>query len=213
MCVAVERSFRHNPPIFPENAMARTTKRRTPRTDANGNVLEDFRGKYETEALAAAHGAGIPGFLLDPAGWNGDPNDLTGFFADQIYRVGEINWTRPDAIERLGDAIETMQAICRNLGVDPKAAIPYEMARFKRQLHEARERQTARQRGEAPAMPPGDDDLDLFGAPSGPDHDAHAHGLAQGHWKCLIPGADPLSRPQPQPQGVRVPWLPDEAYR
>jgi uncharacterized protein YabN with tetrapyrrole methylase and pyrophosphatase domain len=51
-------------------------------------------------------------------------------------------------IEQLSDIIALMTQICRNLDVDPKAAIPYEMARFKRQLHEGREKHAAIVRGD-----------------------------------------------------------------
>jgi len=47
-------------------------------------------------------------------------------------------------------------------------------------------------------------EYDAFGAPSGPEHDSHAHGLASGVWKCLLPGADLV----PRQTGVRPPWLP-----
>ncbi len=123
--------------------------RLTHRTDNRGTVNADFRGLYEVTALAAARQAGIPGDLLHPAGWNGDEDDLRGLFAEQVYRLGEINWTAPDAIEQIAGAIDAMQTICRGLGVDPKAAIPYGLAKFKRVLHEARERHAALVRGDA----------------------------------------------------------------
>ncbi len=120
----------------------------THRTDTRGTVNVDYRGLYEITAIEDAFKAGISANLLHPAGWSGDEGDLTGLFAEQIYRVGEANWTALDAIEQLSAPINLMQQTCRGLGVDPKAAIPYGMARFKRQLHEARKLNAARQSGE-----------------------------------------------------------------
>lgn len=131
----------------------------THRTDSRGTVNADFRGLYETRALDAAHKAGIPGSLLHPAGWNGDEDDLTGFFAEHIYRLGEVPFTAPDAIEQLGAIIAPMTQVCRNLDVDPGAAIPYDLARFKRQLHEGRERHAAIVRGDY--EPPSLSDADV----------------------------------------------------
>jgi hypothetical protein len=125
----------------------------THRTDTRGTVNADFKGAYELHALAAAHKAGIPGDLLHPAGWNGDENDVRGYFAELIYRIGEIPFTAPDAIEQLSEAIKQMRLVCQNLGVDHEAAIPYEMAKFKRQLHEGRQRHAALARGDCEFPP------------------------------------------------------------
>ena len=120
----------------------------THRTDTRGTVNSDFRGLFEVGALKAAYDAGIPSEMLDPAGWNGDENDLRGYFAEHIYLLGEIHWTAPDAIEQITTLINAMQGLCRSLEVDPKAAIPYEMARFYRSLIEGRERRNAVARGD-----------------------------------------------------------------
>jgi hypothetical protein len=111
----------------------------TSRTDSRGTVNGEYRGLYELQSLKAAADAGIPGHMLHPAGWDGNEDDLTGYFAEQVYRLADAGFTAPDAISRLAEAIEAMQQVCRNFRVDPKAAVPYDMARFKRQLFESRE--------------------------------------------------------------------------
>jgi hypothetical protein len=127
----------------------------TSRTDTRGTVNADLRGLYEVQALAQASRAGVPSHLLDPGGWNGDEDDLRGLFAEQVYRVGEVNWTAPDAIAQLAEPIGFLERICHGLGVDPRAALAevYDLARFKRQLAEGRERHNARRRGEVPELP------------------------------------------------------------
>jgi hypothetical protein len=125
----------------------------TARTDTRGTVNAEYRGLYEVEALAKARKAGIPSDLLDAAGWTGDPNDLRGLWAELVYRLGEVNWTAPDAVDQLAEIVDSMQTLCRSLGVDPRAAIPYGMAKLKRQLHEGRERHAARLRGAVGELP------------------------------------------------------------
>ena len=164
----------------------------THRTDTRGTLNADNRGLYAELALKAASAAGVPGDLLDPAGWNGDPNDLQGYFAEQIYLLSEVGWTRPDTIERISEIIAVMVGVCRHYDVDPKAAIPYGQARLFRELHESRERVNARHSGEpvpsgfsAEASAAYDAQMDEWGCPSGPAHDGHGHGLSDGVWKCL----------------------------
>jgi hypothetical protein len=130
-----------------------TKVRVTARTDTRGTVNAEFRGLYEVEALAKAAKAGIPARYLHSAGWDDDPEDVTGIFAEYVYRLGEVPFTAPDCVDQLGEIVDSMQTLCRSLGVDPKAAIPYGMARFKRQLHEGRELHAARLRGEVGELP------------------------------------------------------------
>jgi hypothetical protein len=137
-----------------------SSPRVTHRTDTRGTVNAQYRGLYELRALKAAHESGIPDYMLHPSGWNGDENDLTGFYAEQIYALADVNFSAPDAIESLAKAINLMQDICRNLSVDPRKAVPYDMARFKRELHEVPERAAARDRGEFPDL--SEDDMALY---------------------------------------------------
>lgn len=108
----------------------------------------DYRGAYELQALANARRAGVPADLCHPAGWNGDESELTGYFAEQIYLLGDAPFTAPDTVERLGEILGRMLDICRYYGVNPREAIPYAMPKLKRQLFEAREHLAAIARGE-----------------------------------------------------------------
>jgi hypothetical protein len=157
----------------------------TARTDTRGTVNADFRGAYQLNALEAARKAGIPGELLHPAGFSGDENDLTGYFAELIYRIGEVGFTDPAAIERLAAIIGQAQDICRNLGVDPRLAIPYGHARFIRQLHESYFRGETRLHDEDSRIAEIHNAVMAeWGAPTGPPHDDHGHGKTPDGWRC-----------------------------
>jgi hypothetical protein len=157
----------------------------THRTDTRGTVNAEYRGLYELAALDAASKAGVPDHMLHPSGWNGDENDLTGYFAEQIYRLGEIGFTAPDTIAQLAKAIEAMQQVCRTFSVDPREAIPYDSARFKRELNDRyhnRETTGSDSSGVSEAY---DAVMADWGAPAGPSHDSHGHGKTPDGWKCL----------------------------
>ena len=80
--------------------------------------------------------------------------------------------------------IRVMHSVCRNLGVDPKAAVPYGIARFKRQLHEGRE--GIRVADPTPVAEAWDAVVvEEWGHPSGLAHDSQGHGLLDGVWRCL----------------------------
>jgi hypothetical protein len=123
--------------------------RTTHRTDTRGTVREDLSGLYEQQSLKRAAKAGIPAKLLDPGGWDGNENDLTGYWAELAYRLGEVRFTSPTAVQEIAAVIAKMHELCRGLGVDPLACVPYDMARFKRQLHEHGEHLAALKAGTA----------------------------------------------------------------
>lgn len=160
----------------------------THRTDNRGNLLDEFRGAIYVQALKKARTAGIPGLMLDPEGWSGDENDLRGFFAELVYRMGEVPFTNPHAVDRLRGIIGEMTSVCEHFGVEPLAAIPFEMAKFTRQLHEHRfgvEPRSAEQRKAELSEALDAVVVDDWGCPSGPGHDGHAHGKTPDGWRCL----------------------------
>lgn len=128
--------------------MARSI-RTTHRTDTRGTVREDLNGLYERQSLKAAAKAGIPAKLLDAGGWDGNEDDLTGYWAELVYRLGEIRFTSPTAVQDIAAVIAKMHELCRGLGVNPLDCVPYEMARFLRQLNERREDLAALKAGDA----------------------------------------------------------------
>jgi hypothetical protein len=114
-------------------------KRRTLRTDSNGNLLEEYRS-YGPR-LEMARRAGIPRDLLDARGWTGDGNDTTGLFADLVYRLGELPLKGP--LHPMTDAeeiIRQMVNVCENVGADWRKAIAFPaLIRFVREMGERNE--------------------------------------------------------------------------
>lgn len=120
----------------------------THRTDTRGTVLEAYRGLYATQALDAARRAGIPERYLHRAGWDGNEDDLTGFFSEAIYELGDyLTGLEPD-LAKVGRVLALMEQICQSEDVDRRSAIPYEAARFLRKFSEARARRAAILRGD-----------------------------------------------------------------
>lgn len=100
-------------------------------TDDRGNVLEEFRGLFEQQAIAKAREAGIPARLLDRGGWNGDEDDIAGLFTDLIYRVGSLPLHGPiDPMSDAEELISAMRQICDSVGADYREAIPFGHFRF-----------------------------------------------------------------------------------
>lgn len=132
--------------------MARAAKRRTHRTDANGNLLEQYRGAFELQALDAAQRAGIPRRLLDRAGWDGDESDLTGFFAECVYTLGDCLERAEGDMDKVALPIQMMERLCDQHNVDRREGIPYSGARLLRQIKDAKDRAAARARGDAGPM-------------------------------------------------------------
>jgi hypothetical protein len=160
----------------------------THRTDTRGTVNAAFSGFGYVAELASALEAGIPARMLHPSGWDGDEDDLTGFYAEQVYRLGEISFSAPDAIAQLAAVIDVMQAVCRSLSVDPRLAIPYDSAGFIRRLHESHHGTGKRPVMDQAALDAYNAVMAGWGAPSGASHDSHAHGKTPGGWVCLAEG-------------------------
>jgi hypothetical protein len=100
-------------------------------TDDRGNVLEDFKGLYEQKAIENARKAGIPGRLLDRAGWNGDEDDIAGLFTDLIYRVGCLPLHGPvDPMSDAEELISAMRQVCDSVDADYREAVPFGHLRF-----------------------------------------------------------------------------------
>lgn len=113
-------------------------KRRTLRTDSNGNLLDAYKTDGLAAKLARAREAGIPGFLLDPRGWDGDPDgDGTGLFADLIYRLSELPLKGP--LHPMSDAAEIIDwatQLCEANDVDVHEAITFpDLVRYVRELN------------------------------------------------------------------------------
>jgi hypothetical protein len=149
-------------------------------TDDRGNVLEAFSGLAAQNALKQARDAGMPVNLLHKAGWAGDENDITGLFTDLVYRLLELPLHGPVDMSDANQVISSMVAICKSSGVDYREAIDFSHPKFIRSWREHNARVKA---NEWPSVE--DDGLDMFGAPSGPGHDGHGHGLSNGHWCCF----------------------------
>lgn len=115
-------------------------RRVTHRTDNRGNVLDQHRGAFELQALEAARLAGIPARLLAAAGWSGDEADLTGFFAEMVYTLGDCLEGVELDMDKVAEPLRWMERICDQHGVDRRAAIPYDGARLLRQLKESHDR-------------------------------------------------------------------------
>jgi hypothetical protein len=124
--------------------------------------------------------------MCHPAGWNGNEDDLTGFYAEQIYLLTEASqhFTEPDCIDRMAEVIKIMVTACRRFSVDPKAAVPYDVARFGRWLHE-RFNGTGNTGLDDSMTEAYDAVMADWGAPTGPGHDSHGHGKTPDGWKCL----------------------------
>ena len=106
----------------------------TSRTDTRGTVNQEFRGLFEVSALENARKAGIPARLLHPSGWDGDEEDVTGLFAEMIYRLGELPINGPTDMSDAELIIKQMVSLCENFGVDHRQAIPFDYPRFIRDL-------------------------------------------------------------------------------
>ena len=100
-------------------------------TDDRGNVLENFKGLFEQQAIERARKAGIPARLLHRSGWNGDEDDITGLFTDLIYRVGSLPLHGPvDPMSDAEELISAMKQVCDSVGADYREAIPFGHLRF-----------------------------------------------------------------------------------
>jgi hypothetical protein len=127
--------------------MALRSKHRTHRTDANRNVLEQHQGLFELKWLSEAHRLGVPARFLEPGGWAGNEEDLTGFWAEAVYMLGEALAALDSDPVRCNRAIEMCKLICGNFGVSTDA-IPFDARRFLRDFNAARDRREAIKRGD-----------------------------------------------------------------
>lgn len=181
--------------------MAKT--RVTRRTDSHGRVKEGYLGSFEQKHLAAARTAGIPESLLDSAGsddWR-STGKVIGLWAEWVYVLADclrgvdaLDNERRDNLRIVEEVFAVMLKVVKGLGIDPEAPdlIPWDVWEVRRELSplaragermpgevEAAEEARASMEAEYAAA------MDVWGAPSGPEHDSHGHGLANGSWHCM----------------------------
>ena len=109
-------------------------------TDDRGNVLEEHKGPLAVNALMKARNAGIPARLLHRAGWNGDEDDIAGYFTDMIYRLLSLPLIGPVDMSDANEIVSQMVSVCGSCNVDYREAIDFEYPRFLRDWREHRAR-------------------------------------------------------------------------
>jgi len=152
---------------------------RTPRTDSNGRILDEYNTAFEQNAINEARSAGIPEDLLHQNGWNGSEESVTGYWSDLVYRMSDfLSTLQRDTTRIQSEVISPMVQLCKSLDVEPRAAMEsvFSAARLLRSMGASRDGISAAAE---------DFDLDMFGGPFGPDHDSHGHGLSNGAWTCF----------------------------
>jgi hypothetical protein len=178
------------------------TRRRTRRTDSNGALKETYRDSWERNLLDTALRAGVPEKMLDPAGsddWR-DTGSVLGLWSEFVYTLSDclrgadpLGNERRDNVEIVEDVFGWMCSIARGLGIDPnlEGLIPWDVWTWRRGFSPlaVAEGPTAEEaQAELDARTAAADDYDAvtgaWGAPSGPEHDSHGHGFANGHWRC-----------------------------
>lgn len=164
--------------------MAVKSKNRTHRTDANGSVKAEHQAAFELQWLKTARRYGVPEKFLEPGGWNGDEGDLTGFWSEAVYMLGDALAALDTTPERCDRAIWMCSVICDRYSIS-RDAIPYEAREFLKRFAASRKRREIAEGGELPLADPEDVGLEVLAEWGLDCRCGGAHGLASGVWRCL----------------------------
>jgi hypothetical protein len=186
-------------------------KPRTPYSDANGNLKDGFRDSWDRKLVdqwasadkVPSHWTRLNGSDL-PAGsreWE-DSGDLGGCVSGLIYELGLCLQgldTRGDLdrmnLGRVMHLLSWLEKLADLAGMPPNPEIrvkyvPYGVYEWRANMYRVNGwpfpvevsdtvNDVASELG---SLNP--EEYDGFGAPNGPEHDSHAHGLANGAWYC-----------------------------
>jgi hypothetical protein len=187
---------------------------RTRWTSHNGLLDFEHNGLFEHHWLRRLGDAGAPYWSVHPhgcevsvldSGWSLDTHPH-GCLADGVLIMGNLlqglddsGGQRRQNASLVVKTAEVMAGICDRLGLEGVKAVvvdlasevfDYRMSQYRvhgwalpedvradldRAVEEAQDH-AVEEYGLA---------MDAWGAPSGPGHDSHGHGLSNGHWTCL----------------------------